>query len=81
MRTQESSQISYSKILQAVKKLSVEDKEKLYINLKNERLNKNLKKLREITKRTVLSFDEISKEVELVRKSRYDSKKKQQTGN
>ncbi len=81
MRTQEQSTTTYTKVIAAVNKLSVTDKDKLFRKLKSERMRLNLNKLRTSTKNFPLGFTEISKEIESVRKSRYEGKKKKQSSN
>lgn len=81
MRTQEQSITTYTKVIAAVNKLSVTDKDKLFRKLKSERIRLNLDKLRTSTKNFPLSLTEITKEVESVRKNRYADKKKKQSSN
>lgn len=81
MRVQEQSILSYTKVIAAVNKLSVSDKERLFKKLKSEKIRSNLNKLRSFAKDKPLSLSEIKREVESVRKSRYDNKKKKQSSN
>lgn len=46
MRVQEQSILSYTKVIAAVNKLSVSDKERLFKKLKSEKIRSNLNKLR-----------------------------------
>ena len=76
MRTQENTVTSYNKLVQAINKLSINDKEKLFKKLKRERIKMNLDKIRELTQDFSISFTELTKEVESVRKNCYDNMKK-----
>ncbi len=81
MRIQENNSVTYKKIIKAVNELSISDKEKLYLKLKKERISLNIEKLRNRPGADALTLAEITREVESVRKSRYESKKKKQGSN
>jgi hypothetical protein len=81
MRIQENNSVTYKKIIKAVNGLSLSDKEKLFLKLKKERISFNIKKLRNRSGADALTLAEITREVESVRKSRYESKKKKQGSN
>ncbi len=81
MRTQENSLTTYNKIIEALSKFSVNYKDKLYKKLKRVRVRKNLDKIRVLAKDFNMGLAEITKEVESVRKNRYESKKKKPGSN
>ncbi|OQX73127.1 MAG: hypothetical protein B6D64_14310 [Bacteroidetes bacterium 4484_276] len=65
---------NYNQVLSFVRKLSENDKDKLFFTLRNDRLRNSLAKLRKSTKSISLTFEEITNEVETVRKARYADK-------
>ena len=74
IRVQQIQPINFNQVLSFVRKLSEKEKEKLFFTLRNERLRNLLAKLRKSTKGLSLTFDEITDEVETVRKARYENK-------
>ena len=76
IRVQQIQPINFNQVLRLVRKLSEKEKDNLFFTLRNERLRNLLAKLRKSTKGLSLTFDEITDEVETVRKSRYENKSK-----
>lgn len=74
IRVQQIQPVNFNQVINLVKKLSEKEKDKLFIILRNERLRNLLAKLRKSTKGLSLTFDEITDEVETVRKARYETK-------
>jgi hypothetical protein len=63
-----------NQVLSFVRKLSENEKDKLFFTLRNDRLKNLLAKLRISTKSMSLTLEEITNEVETVRKARYANK-------
>ena len=74
IRVQQIQPVNFNQVLNLVRKLSEKEKDKLFFILRNERLRNLLAKLRKSTKGLSLTFDEITDEVEIVRKARYENK-------
>ncbi len=66
--------IKFNQVLTFVRQLSEKEKDKIFFTLRNDRLRKLLAKLRKSTRGLSLTFDEITAEVESVRKTRYENK-------
>ncbi len=71
MQTKESRHVTYRQAIFLIERMSVKDKEKLFLKLKKERLQTLLHDLRKATKEFPISNSEISTEVEYVRGRRY----------
>lgn len=65
--------INFNQVLTFVRQLSEKEKDKLFFTLRNERLKKLLAKLKKSTRGLSLTFEEITAEVETVRKARYEN--------
>ena len=68
--------LDYKQVFFYVQQLTEKEKEKLFFSLKEERFKTLLASLRKSVGVIPLSFEEITKEVEAVRKRRYESKSK-----
>jgi hypothetical protein len=64
--------LNYDQIKQIIDQLDV--KEKLAIYLDDEILQKQIKEFQNEMKKTPITFDDITKEVEFVRKQRYENR-------
>jgi hypothetical protein len=70
--------LSKNQFLQSIRKLDEKDKLEIYKELKKSLFPKRFERLLKSTRTDELSFDEITKEVEEVRKTRYEEGKQGQ---
>lgn len=75
MKTIQRNTLNYRQILSYTRQLSSAEKEKLFYALRKERLQELLTQVRRKTKEFPLSFEEITEEVESVRRQRYENQK------